>query len=56
MWGTCMLQKGSSDEENKQSLQAADGDDEYEGFQVSNITYHLNTLMILHLTLSINQS
>lgn len=36
MWGTCMLQKGSSDEENEQSLQAADGDDEDEGFQVSN--------------------
>lgn len=34
MWGTCMLQKGSSDEENEQSLQAADGDDEDEGFVI----------------------
>ena len=39
-----VLQKASSDEDNETSLQVPDGDDEDEGFQVSIITYHLNTL------------
>ena len=39
-----VLQKASSDEDNETSLQVPDGDYEDEGFQVSIITYHLNTL------------
>ena len=39
-----VLQKASSDEDNETSLQDPDGDDEDEGFQVSIITYHLNTI------------
>ena len=39
-----VLQKASSDEDNETSLQVPDGDYEDEGFQVSIITYHFNTL------------
>ena len=39
-----VLQKASSDEDNETSVQVPDGDYEDEGFQVSIITYNLNTL------------
>ena len=39
-----VLLRASSDEDNETSLQVPDGDYEDEGFQVSIITYHLNTL------------
>ena len=39
-----LLQKGSSYEDNEPSVQVTDGDDKDKGFEVSIITYNLNTL------------